>query len=171
MRGDKIFVSLLGLMLVATLAYAAGKFLTAQVQKTRVRSGPDFFMSKGLTELKYGQRVEVVGTKGTWTKIRLGSGQEGWVTTSALTTKKIKLSSGTRNARVKAGEEELALAGRGFSPAVEDNYRRSNRRLDYTWVDRMQTDPAFQVSLEQMRVFLIQGKLLTVGENGKGGGL
>ncbi len=169
MRSRKIIISLAGLMLTATVLYAAGKFLTVQVRKTRLRSAPDFFMSKTVAELTFGQRVEVLQTKGTWARVRLANGQQGWVSSSSLTAKHVKLSAGGKDARVKAGEEELALAGRGFSHAVEKNYRQNNRRLNYAWVDRMQEDPAFKVSLDQMREFLVQGGLLAAPANADGG--
>ena len=56
----------------------------------------------------------------------------------------------------------MALAGKGFNEAVEQEYK-TDGSLDYTWVDRMKgTDPThreFIVNDQQVAAFITRGGL------------
>jgi hypothetical protein len=58
----------------------------------------------------------------------------------------------------------VALAGKGFNEQVESSFRKQNKNLDYTWINRMET---FKVSPDQMRSFLAQGNVTPPSEGGK----
>jgi len=47
---------------------------------------------------------------------------------------------------------------------VEASYRKENRKLDYTWINRMET---FEVTPDQMRNFLVQGSVTLPREGGR----
>jgi hypothetical protein len=83
---------------------------------------------------------------------------------SALTTKRIALKAGQSNVQTGATQNELALAGKGFSEQVEASFRKQNRNLDYTWINRMET---FKVSPDLMRNFLVQGDVTPPSEGGR----
>jgi hypothetical protein len=59
-------------------------------------------------------------------------------------------------AQSAASSQEVALAGKGFNSDVEAQYRKNNARIDYTWVNRMET---IKVSRGQMISFLDEGKV------------
>jgi len=160
MRHRKILLGTFVLAALATIAYAAGTLLLVQVESAQVRTQPHYFLGKKLTVLKYGDKVESLETQGTWTKIRCADGQIGWVSTDSLVSEAVQLKAGDKDANTRANAEEMALAGRGFNNAVEDQYKRTNAKLDYAWVDRMEKDPAFVVSTEEMLEFLRAGGLL-----------
>ena len=85
------------------------------------------------------------------------SGASGWIHESALTPKRVVLSSGAEDARAQSvGSEEVALAGKGFSKEVEAEYKKGNSQIDYTWVDWMVQQT---VSNDQLVQFLKQGDL------------
>jgi len=141
--------------LVATGAWAA-KEMSVQVRDGQLRNRASFLGTVTAT-VAYGDRVTVNQTQAGWCEVATASGASGWIHESALTPKRVVLSSGTEDARAQSvGSEEGALAGKGFSKEVEAEYKKQNKDLDYTWVDWMgkQTVPP-----EQLVQFLKQGGL------------
>ena len=141
--------------LVATGAWAA-KEMSVQVRDGQLRNRASFLGTVTAT-VAYGDRVTVNQTQAGWCEVATASGASGWIHESALTPKRVVLSSGTEDARAQSvGSEEVALAGKGFSKEVEAEYKKQNKDIDYTWVDWMgkQTVPP-----EQLVQFLKQGGL------------
>ena len=141
--------------LVATGAWAA-KEMSVQVRDGQLRNRASFLGTVTAT-VAYGDRVTVNQTQAGWCEVATASGASGWIHESALTPKRVVLSSGAEDARTQSvGSEEVALAGKGFSKEVEAEYKKQNKDLDYTWVDWMgkQTVPP-----EQLVQFLKQGGL------------
>jgi hypothetical protein len=62
------------------------------------------------------------------------SGKTGWIEYAKLTTRRISSQGNTANASAK----EIALAGKGFSPEVEAEYKQSGEQLNYPAVDDME---------------------------------
>jgi SH3-like domain-containing protein len=129
--------------------------MSVQIKEGHVRSSPSF-LGTIVARMTYGDRVDVIKDEGAWKKVALRGGVEGWMHSSALTTKNIILRAGAQNVQTSATGGEIALAGKGFSEEVEKKYRSLNRNLDYAWVDRMEK---FQVSPDQMRAFLKEGEI------------
>lgn len=151
--------TLLAACFAALGAYAAGTVLTVQVENAWLRSKPNIFTGRKTATLRYGERVTVLEDQEAWLRVEAEAPDKiGWISASAVTDRKIALAAGEREKAARADEEELTLAGRGFNKDVEGAYRRTHR-LDYAWVDRMETDPAFRVSHEEMLGFLRQGGL------------
>ena len=135
---------------------APPKTMSVQVKEGQLRSTPSF-LGTLITNLAYGVRVEIIQEQGDWRKVGIRGGPQGWMHASALTTKTIILKAGAGNVQTSATSSEVALAGKGFSEEVEQQYKRNNRSLDYAWVDRMER---FQVTPEQMQAFLKQGSVV-----------
>jgi SH3-like domain-containing protein len=131
------------------------KTMSVQVKEGQLRSTPSF-LAEIIAKPAYGDRVEIIQDKGPWKKVAL-RGVQGWMHTTALTTKSIVLKAGAANVQTSATGSEIALAGKGFSEEVEKQYKSLNRNLDYAWVDRMEK---FKVSPEQMQAFLKQGSVI-----------
>ncbi|MCL5808282.1 MAG: SH3 domain-containing protein [Deltaproteobacteria bacterium] len=169
-----VFVSL---CIVFSVIAAPPKTMSVQVKEGQVRSNPSF-LAEIVARPSYGDRVEIIQDKGAWKKVAL-RGVQGWMHTSALTTKSIVLRAGTAVTQTGAGGSEvalagkadlpptssggqgvttgeIALAGKGFSEEVEKQYKSLNPKLDYAWVDKMEK---FKVSPEQMQAFLKRGSV------------
>ena len=127
--------------------------MSVTIKEAQVRSNPSF-LGKIVALLPYGARVEVLERAGDWVKMELPSGA-GWIHSSALSRKKIVLSSGGGSVETGASGEEIALAGKGFNEQVESEYQ-SDMHFDYTWVDRMEE---FVITPEQAVEFLDRGAL------------
>ncbi len=144
------------LCVVLSGSAAPQKTMSVQIKEGQVRSTPSF-LGTIVAKLSYGDRVEVVQDQGTWKKVAVRGGAQGWMHASALTTKSIVLKAGAGNVQTSATSGEIALAGKGFSEEVEKQYKKLNSNLDYAWVDRMER---FQVTPEQMQAFLKQGSVV-----------
>jgi uncharacterized protein YgiM (DUF1202 family) len=98
------------------------------VDNLAVKDATGFF-GRDLGTLSLGGTVTVVREDGKWVRVRAGN-LEGWVASSGLSTRRV----------VAAGSSvtssEVAMAGKGFSPEVEREYRRNG--LDYSAVDTME---------------------------------
>jgi len=134
---------------------APPKTMSVQVKEGQLRSTPSF-LAEIIAKPSYGDRVEIIQDKGIWKKVAI-RGVQGWMHTSALTTKNIVLKAGAANVQTSATGGEIALAGKGFSEEVEKQYKSLNRNLDYAWVDRMEK---IKVSPEQIQAFLKQGNVM-----------
>ncbi|MFA4917221.1 MAG: SH3 domain-containing protein [Syntrophales bacterium] len=134
------------------------KLLSVQIREAQLRSSPSF-LGKITNRLAYGRIVEVLKDQGAWKRVAVpGSGIQGWVHVSTLTTKKIALQSGTADVKSSVTGAELALAGKGFNAAVEDEFKKKNSNLDFTWVDRMET---LKFTTEEIQEFLRDGHVIT----------
>jgi SH3-like domain-containing protein len=142
----------------------AQETLSVQVKESEIRATPSF-LGKIVARVAYGDRVGVIEKRGPWRKVSVGGGKvQGWMHTSALTSKRIALHAGETNVQTGATQNELALAGKGFNEQVETQYRKENKNLDYTWINRMET---FKVSSDTMRSFLVQGDVVLPSEGGR----
>lgn len=146
-------------LIVVTMAFFtaaalwAASSMSIQVSEAQMRGTPSFFGTV-VVNLVYGDRVEVLQEGNGWIQVRDGSGRTGWIQESALTTKKVVLSSGG-NVSSGASTEEVALAGKGFNKEIESEYQ-SQTDLDFAWVDRMEE---YGKTLETLVDFLEEGNL------------
>jgi hypothetical protein len=152
------FALLLTALVLFAGATLAGKILSVQVKDGQVRTTPSF-LGKVVANLHYGDQVTALNTSGAWTEISLGS-VHGWMHGSALTSDKISLQSGGKNAPLAASNDELALAGKGFNEQVEAAFKAKNPNLNYTVVNRMES---VNVSADEMQRFLSEGGLTPQG--------
>jgi len=136
------------------------KMMSIQVKKGEIRSTPSF-LGVVVARVSYGDRVYVREEKGPWVKVRMtGHNSEGWIHNSALTVKKIVFNAGAADVQTSASSNELALAGKGFSKQVENEFKEQNPKINYAWVNRMEK---FVVSEKQIKQFLKEGKLTPEG--------
>jgi len=136
------------------------KMMSVQVKVGQVRKTPSF-IGEIVAKVYYGSRVSVRSTKGAWVLIDAPERSTGgWVHVSALTSKKVVLKAGDDAVETRVSGDELALAGKGFNKQVEDTFKAKNPRLDFTWIDRMETQV---VSTEEIRRFLAEGKIYPEG--------
>lgn len=146
-------------LVLASLAWAAQVLMSVQVKEGHVRQNP-IFLSPVVTTLDYGDQVSVLEIQDVWHKISLQTGQEGWMHSSALTSKVIVLEASAKDVQAAASGEELALAGKGFNKQVEEEFQAANEDLDYTLVNEMETR---RVTLPEVTSFLAAGKVTLGG--------
>ncbi len=150
----RMFLVLGFVLVLAGAVWSDSGMMSVQVKEGQLRSTPSF-LGTIVCPVPYGERVEMKQKQGDWCEVKSSKNMTGWIHQSALTTKQVVLSSGGQ-AQTAATGQEVALAGKGFNSDVEAQYKRNNARLDFTWVDRMET---FTVSRNQMISFLDEGKV------------
>ena len=109
---------------VATGAWAA-KEMSVQVRDGQLRNRASF-LGAVTAQVAYGDRVTVNQTQAGWCEVAKADGAKGWIHESALTPKRVVMSSGTTDARSGASGEEVALAGKGFNSDVEREFKAKN---------------------------------------------
>ena len=163
MKKRKIIITALasavGIILFLALAYAAAT-MSVQVRETQLRATPDYF-GKIIGKASYGDQVTIEDKKGGWQKVRLKKGGlAGWLNSSALSEKEIKMVAGGRGVKEAASASELQLAGKGFNPEVEKEFKNRNRQISFQWVDRMEQ---IRISEAEKQKFARDGELAIDG--------
>jgi hypothetical protein len=144
------------LVLAAGVAVAApkvGASVTIRVLSTKVMKAPKFI---GATagNVSRGDHLTVKEVKGDW--YRVAGAATGWVHKSSVTEGKVALSSKPGGSGGSVNRDEVELAGRGFTPEVEQQYRQKNPNLDFSHVDAIEktaVDPA------ELEAFVTEGEL------------
>jgi len=145
-------------------APASAATMSIQVRQTQLRATPDYF-GKIISRAAYGDQVAVEGAKGSWKKVRLlKTGRTGWLNSSALSAKEIKLVAGAKGTKGTASASELQLAGKGFNPEVEKEFKNRNRQISFLWVDKMEQ---MVISDAEKQKFARDGGLTLSGNGGR----
>lgn len=139
-------------LLLAGVAWAANEMVSVQIREGKLREKPSFLGKVG-DAVAYGDRLNVLETQEGWVKVK-GEAGSGWIHTSALTSKRVVLTSGSADLNTGASTDELALAGKGFNDEVEKDFKASNPQVDFTWVDRMEK---MTINADQAIDFLNEG--------------
>jgi Bacterial SH3 domain len=158
-----VCLAIMSFLFMATFV-SAQQTLSVQVKDGEIRATPSF-LGKIVARVAYGDLVSVAEKRGQWVKVSVVGGKvRGWIHSTALTSKRIALRAGATNVQTGATQNEIALAGKGFNEQVETQYRKENRQLDYTWIDRMER---LKVSPDAMSSFLAQGNVVLPSEGGR----
>jgi len=136
------------LICAGTLVFAqSNQTRYVAVQSISLKSSTGFFASN-LGTLKFGDTVTLVKDDGKWSQVRSGS-VTGWTASSNLSARKLVQSNAS-----SVTANEVALAGKGFSPSTEVEYKKTG--LDYTLVDNMEK---IAVPLNDLSKFIDDGRL------------
>jgi hypothetical protein len=153
------FTSVVYVCLFITLAYAVVT-MSIQVRETQIRATPDYF-GKIIGKATYGDQAIIEGKKEGWKKVRLKKGgKTGWINSSALSEKEIKMAAGDRGVKEAASSSELQLAGKGFNPEVEKEFKSRNKEIDFRWVDKMEK---IRITEAEKQKFAQEGGLVLNG--------
>ena len=147
---------LLMLLLGVSVAIAApkvGSTVTIRVLSAKVMKAPKFIGSAA-GSVSRGQQLVVKEVKGDWYRVEGSS--TGWIHKSNVTEGKVQLSSTPGGSGGNVNRDEMELAGRGFTPEVEQKYKQGNPNLDFSHVDAIEKtsiDPA------ELEAFVTEGGL------------
>ena len=129
-----ILVLLVGLSAAALFAQKVGDTNYINVSSANLKSSTGFFASN-TGAVKYADEVKILALSGNWAQVRTTVGSKtGWIAKSSLTSKRLSAQGSSANASAK----EIALAGKGFSPEVESEYKKSGGKINYAAVDEME---------------------------------
>lgn len=142
--------------LLATIVHSRpkpGAQITVRVLRAKIMKAPRFIGSTA-GSVSRGEQLTVSEVKGDW--YRVTGPAEGWIHSSKVVAKKVTLSTKPGSGGSTASRDEVELAGRGFTPQVEDAYRTKNPTLDFSHVDAIEQ---IEVAPEALQRFVNVGKL------------
>lgn len=130
--------------------------MNVEVREAQVKSSPNY-LATSAGKVTYGMKVNVIGEQGSWYQI---NSPAGWLPKTALTKHKVALNPDQKYAATSARHDEVALAGKGFNPQVEEQYKKDNADLAraYTQVDKIEQ---INISDAELKAFQTAGKLNT----------
>jgi hypothetical protein len=147
-----ILTALFCLSAAGLFAQRVGSTMYVNVNSASLKSSTGFFASTTGT-VSYGDQVSILAVNGKWSQVRAAArNATGWIASASLTTKRISTQGNAANASAR----EIALAGKGFSPAVEAEYKKGGGKLNYTAVDNMEKAA---VSDRDLLAFIEEGHL------------
>jgi len=150
------WILLLGLCFMTSVALAATvKVIT---QEAVIRKDKRFF-APAVTRVPYGSVIQESGREGDWLRVSY-QGKEGWIHVSAVQEQKFQLSSLAGGKAQEASRDEMALAGKGFTPEVEKAFRDKNPKMRYDLVNQVQS---YKVDEQKIQTFLQAGNLKEPG--------
>ena len=128
--------------------------MSVQVRSSTVRATPNY-LGGAAGVVTYGQQVTVVGEQGNWVQI---SNPPGWLPKADVTKHKVAVDPDKKFAGTGGKHDEVALAGKGFNPQVEAQYKKDNPDLARAFADVDRVE-AYDVPEAQLRGFQKSGKL------------
>lgn len=135
-----------------TLVYA--QTLTIITKQNAIRESCRFFSPIKKTVV-YNDVLEVTSQQGEWYLVNF-KGVQGCINKSAVEKKSVSLTNLGSSGGQSASGEEVALAGKGFNPQVESEYKRENPSLNFNAVDEVERH---KVSEAKLLNFIQNGKL------------
>ena len=115
----------------------AGKTVTVTQMSAKLTKTPSF-LAPTVTKLVRGDQLTLVEEQKDWYHAKTKDGQDGWINRSSVVDKAVALSTKPGGGQGGVSNDEVALAGRGFSPEVEAAYRKDHPNLDYSHVDKIE---------------------------------
>ena len=138
---------------IALAAPKVGSSVTIRVMSAKVMKSPKF-IGPTAGSVSRGDQLTVKEVKGDWYRVEGSS--SGWIHKSNVTEGKVQLSSTPGGSGGNVNRDEMELAGRGFTPEVEQKYKQGNPNLDFSHVDAIEKtsiDPA------ELEAFVTEGGL------------
>ncbi|MFZ5449348.1 MAG: SH3 domain-containing protein [Thermodesulfobacteriota bacterium] len=153
---------LLALGFVLTLLMTGtgwGEVLKVAQPSQSLYPDPDF-ASTPIASVPQGTEVNVERQVGDWYKVEF-EGKTGWLNRQAFgqpqAASKLNLPGLLLGSPVKqTSSDEVALAGKGFTPEVENSYRSKHPEMNFAQVDKIE---AFTVPPAKLQAFIKEGDL------------
>ena len=143
-------------VLLFAMIFCIGAILFAQagrnarfvaVQSTNLKASAGVF-ANNLAVVTLGETVTLISDNGRWSQVQYGN-LTGWIQSNELTSRRI-----TSSGSVGLSATEVALAGKGFTPEQETEYKRGG--LDFSMVDFMER---ITIPSEDLLRFINEGRL------------
>jgi hypothetical protein len=130
-----VIACVLALAGAALAGVKAGSNITVRVMSAKVMKNPKF-IGTAAGSVSRGDQLTVKEVKGDW--YRVEGAATGWINKSAVVEGKVELSTQPGAGGSGASRDEVELAGRGFTPQIESEYRNDNPNLDFSHVDAIE---------------------------------
>ena len=152
----RILITLLFLAVISSVALAASVRVITQEGVIRKNRG---FFSPPVIRAPYGSVLEEKGRQGEWLLVNYRR-KEGWIHKSAVQGQKFEIASLASGRAQESSKDEIALAGKGFTPEVEKAFREKNPGMRYDQVNKVQN---FNLDEQRIQSFIRAGGLKEPG--------
>ena len=142
------------LLVISASAPLHAETANVMTKQNAIRESCKFF-SPVKAAVRYGDALEVVSQEGDWFHVKF-RGVQGCIHKSAIQKQSFSLTKLVGAGEGSASGDEVALAGKGFNPQVEAEYKTNNPELNYGAVDRIEGNTVSDGELED---FIQDGKL------------
>lgn len=122
---------------LVTAAVAAAATFRVVTEEGAIRKDRKFF-APVVTRVPYGEVLQEQGRKGDWLMVRY-KGRQGWIHKSAVQEQKVDWSSLSGGRAVESTRDEVALAGKGFTPEVEKSLHGKDPKMRYDLVNQVES--------------------------------
>jgi len=129
-----------------------GSVVTVRVMSAKLMKAPKF-IGAAAGSVSRGDTLTIDEVKGDW--YRVHGAYTGWINRTNVVDGKVALSSKPGSGG-GASRDEVELAGRGFTPDVEEQYRGKHRDLDFSHVDAIEKT---QIDFSELEAFVTEGQL------------
>ncbi len=139
----------------SSLLWAApkvGSVVTVRVMSAKVMKSPKF-IGPAAGGVSRGDALTIKEIKGDW--YRVEGAKSGWINRTSVMDGQVALSSKPGGGG-GASRDEVELAGRGFTPDVEAEYRGKHPDLDFSHVEAIE---AAQIDFTELEAFVTEGGL------------
>ena len=145
----------LAVLFFSMQVFSAGT-MNVQLRDVQVKATPNY-LGATVGRVVYGDAVNVVSEEGNWRKIAKPS---GYIPKSAVTKNKVAKNPDQMFAAGSVKHDEVALAGKGFNPQVEAEYKKNNADVAaaFVQVDKVEKLGASEAELNG---FKSSGKLVS----------
>lgn len=96
------------------------------------------FLAPVVVKVRYQDQLEVLARQGEWLRVSI-NGQTGCIHQSAVIRRAPAVDRLLSEDRHFAEEDEITLAGKGFTPEVEAGYREQKLEVDFSRVDALES--------------------------------
>lgn len=129
-----------------------GSTVTVRVMSAKVMKSPKF-IGPSAGSVSRGDQLTIKEVKGDWYLV--SGAASGWINRTSVMEGGVALSSKPGGGG-GASRDEVELAGRGFTPDVEEKYRGSHPELDFSHVEAIEQT---QVDFAELEAFVTEGGL------------
>lgn len=137
---------------VVVAAPKAGSVITVRVMSAKVMKSPKF-IGPAAGSVSRGDPLTIKTIKGDWYQVT--GAKSGWINRTSVVEGKVALSSSPGGGGA-ASRDEVELAGRGFTPDVEDEYRGKHPDLDFSHVEAIEKT---SIDFTELEAFVAEGGL------------
>ena len=152
----KFLITFLFLSVMSSVALAAS--VQVIIQEGVIRKDRRFF-SPPLIRAPYGSVLEEKGRQRDWMRVNY-RGREGWIHKSAVQEQKFEATPLASGRAQESSQDEIAMAGKGFTPEVENAFREKNPNMRYDQVNKVQN---FNLDEQRIQSFIRVGGLKEPG--------
>lgn len=142
------------LICLFTALPAFGETVSVITKDNAIREDCRFF-TPVRAKVQYGDSLEIVSKEGDWLRVRHRDAN-GCIHKSAVEEKSFILPNLTGPSKRPATSDEVAIAGKGFNPQVEDSFKKKYPELDFNAVNGIEQ---YDVPEQDIRLFIEQGGL------------